>query len=107
MTIAATDCEILIPHFRRSAHYYLAGGIALIALGAGVFTAGKVLGWPDLANIGVGALGSTCLVPFRSYFKSSQSAGLLVSAKALLDRGVALTPMTESVLEHAIAGANE
>jgi hypothetical protein len=105
MTVFASDFQVAIPHFQRSAWYCLAAGILVILGGAGFIFYGKSLGLPELGQFGGGALSSVGLVPFRTFYTSVQKARLLASVKRAQDGGLPLSPAIEATVQRIVGEA--
>lgn len=106
MAVTASDCELLIPHYRWSSYYCLAAGIAVIVGGVVLtFVAGNADATSLTKNVGqLGslALSSVGFLPFLAYYHAAQRAHLLQRVLVLLKQGQTLSSATEALVEKII-----
>ena len=104
MKVTNADFEMLIPYYRQTAMYCLAGSIALVIIGAVIAIGGMSFSVEPLVQYGGDVLCATSLAPFKFFYERIEKVKLLRQVQMVSAHGGDIPEATNEVLIHMLMG---
>jgi len=104
MKVTSADFDMLIPYYRQTAMYCLAGAVALVIIGAVIAVGGMTLSVEPLVQYGGDVLCATSLAPFKLFYERLEKVKLLTRVRSVSAQGGEIPEATNEVVMHMLMG---